>query len=54
MDALLLLNDSDGLKREELAILAGHKSISADKANPDLWQNFYERLKEIKDYHKKH
>ena len=53
----MLLNDVDGLKKEELAILGGTKHITGNEKsnkNPDVWQNFYERLKDIREYHKKH
>jgi splicing factor 3A subunit 3 len=52
-DTLATLNDSDGSKKEELAIIAGQKSVNPQKA-PDVWLNFYDRLKDIKDYHKKY
>lgn len=51
-DALALIQDTDGLKKEEMAILEGTKSYNPQKA-PDVWMNFYDKLKDIKDYHKK-
>jgi len=55
-----MINDSDGykcsiislilffrLKKEELSILEGKKSTNPQKA-PDVWLNFYDRLKDIK------
>lgn len=54
LDTLLLVNDNDKLKRDEILILQGQKSIQANSTRkPDVWYNFYERLKEIKEYHKK-
>jgi len=47
------LNDSDGLKKDELSIISGQKSINPNNKNPDIWHNFYEKVKEIKEYHKK-
>jgi len=52
-DTLATINDADGSKKEEMAIIAGQKSINPQKA-PDVWLNFYDRLKDIKDYHKKY
>ncbi|KAL4436431.1 hypothetical protein ABPG74_002997 [Tetrahymena malaccensis] len=54
MDALILLQDFDGVKKEEMAILEGKKSVSAGSRQPDIWYNFQQRLKDIKEYYKKH
>jgi len=53
VESLALINDADGLKKEELAILEGKKATNPQKA-PDVWLNFYDRLKDIKDYHRKY
>lgn len=38
-----------------MQILAGQKSVGGQgNRNPDIWFNFYERLKEIREYHKKY
>jgi len=52
-EALTLFNDADGLKKEELKILDGSLSVNPDRP-PDVWTNFYEKLKGIKEYHKKY
>lgn len=56
MEVLILLNDKDGLKKDELLILEGKKFHNqTDKTKqPDVWLNFYERLKDIRNYHKKY
>lgn len=45
-----ILVDKDGLKKEEIDSLAG---VRQGKPT-DLWMNFYDRVKESKDYHRKH
>ncbi|KAM3145716.1 hypothetical protein pb186bvf_002262 [Paramecium bursaria] len=40
-----LIKSGDGWKQEELNFLSG--------TGGDVWENFYERYREIKDYHKK-
>lgn len=44
------------MRKEELAIIEGHKTIKkSDKKKPDdvIWQNFYDRAREIKEMYKK-
>ncbi len=53
MDALILVNDNDGLKRDELLVLQGKKPVDPEEKNPDVFKNFYARYKEITDYNKK-
>lgn len=63
MDALINFNDNDGFffqnlfsiinkknrtKKEELMILAGQRPYSAQNKQLDVWQNFYDRLKDIR------
>ena len=54
MDALILINDTDGLKKDELLVLQGKKPVEIEDKNPDVFKNFYARYKEIKDYNKKY
>lgn len=35
-------------KKEELMILAGQRPYSAQNKQLDVWQNFYDRLKDIR------
>lgn len=39
-----LYEDKDGLRKEEIAALSG----------PNEFQEFYQRLKQIKEFHRKH
>jgi hypothetical protein len=45
-----LLEDKDGMKKEEVDQLAG---VRVGKPQ-DVWMNFYDKVKESKDYHRKH
>merc|ERR1711915_795446 len=45
-----ILKDEDGLKKEEVDHLAGNRPGKPQ----DIWMNFYDKIKESKDYHKKH
>jgi splicing factor 3A subunit 3 len=47
-DGLALIEGADGDKKEEVDYLSGFA-----KKDGDVWDNFYERFKEIKDYHRK-
>jgi hypothetical protein len=56
-ELLDLYYDKDGLKKEEIDILAGNKnylqsnlSLTHSNSNrtPDVWYNFYEKIKEAK------
>ncbi|KAI4839476.1 splicing factor 3A subunit 3 [Plasmodium brasilianum] len=42
-------NDEDNLKKEEMQFISGKTN---DEKN-DVWKNYYERIKYVKDYHKK-
>jgi hypothetical protein len=44
--ALSVYRDEDQARREEIAYLTG--------TNGDVWANFYEKVKETKDYYRKH
>jgi hypothetical protein len=44
--ALLIYKDEDKARKEEISFLAGTTS--------DVWTNFYEKIKETKDYYRKH
>ncbi|CRG96794.1 splicing factor 3A subunit 3, putative [Plasmodium gallinaceum] len=46
---LQFYNDEDNLKKEEMQFIAGKTN---DEKN-DVWKNYYERIKYIRDYHKK-
>jgi len=64
-DLQILYEDKDNLKKEEIDILAGNKNFSDSSfsllknsnfnANrtPDVWMNFYEKVKEIKFINRK-
>lgn len=44
------------LKKEELAVIEGHRSLKpTDKKKPTdiIWQNFYDKAKELKDQYRK-
>ncbi len=60
-ELLDLYYDKDGLKKEEVDVLAGNKnylhshlSIGSNISTriPDVWYNFYEKLKEAKNINK--
>ncbi|GAW80310.1 splicing factor 3A subunit 3 [Plasmodium gonderi] len=42
-------NDEDNLKKEEMQFISG----KAKDQKGDVWKNYYERVKYIRDYHKK-
>lgn len=46
-DALIFIDGADGWKKEEMNYLSGIGGTG------DVWENFYGRFKEIKEYHKK-
>ncbi|VWU51544.1 splicing factor 3A subunit 3, putative [Hepatocystis sp. ex Piliocolobus tephrosceles] len=46
---LQLYDDEDNLKKEEMQFISGKTSEEKN----DIWKNYYERIKYIKDYHKK-
>eukprot|EP00270_Netrium_digitus_P016460 TRINITY_DN590_c0_g2_i1.p1 TRINITY_DN590_c0_g2~~TRINITY_DN590_c0_g2_i1.p1 ORF type:complete len:522 (+),score=201.36 TRINITY_DN590_c0_g2_i1:63-1628(+) len=43
-----IYEDRDGVRKEEIAIIAGQGA-----ANQNVFSSFYDRLKEIRDYHRK-
>lgn len=45
--------DKDGLRGEEIAFLAGQSGNKKFSQNDDVWTNFYDKLKDVKDYHRK-
>mmetsp|Transcript_62554 Transcript_62554/g.72761 ORF Transcript_62554/g.72761 Transcript_62554/m.72761 type:complete len:506 (-) Transcript_62554:135-1652(-) len=53
-EALNLVTDTDGIKKEELAVLAGQKSANPNDPSKeaDVWSNFYDKVRDIKDYYK--
>lgn len=53
---LSFLNEETALKREEIAIIEGQKGLKpSEKKKPSdvIWQNFYDRAKELRDQFKK-
>lgn len=51
--ALKIYQDEDGLKKSELQVLEGFRDAENSTGNKslDVWSNFYDRIKEVKDYH---
>ena len=50
------INEESSLKKEELAVIDGLKSIKpSEKKKPTdvIWQNFYDKAKELRDQYKK-
>ncbi|KAL8426742.1 hypothetical protein Efla_002256 [Eimeria flavescens] len=48
--------DADGMKREETLYLGGQRQLrraAASGSSTDVWVNFYDRIKEIRQTHKK-
>jgi len=64
-ELLDLYEDRDGLKKEEIDILAGNKNFYdsnlslisnsnySSNRTPDVWLNFYEKVKEVKFINRK-
>ncbi|KAL8445415.1 hypothetical protein Emag_005134 [Eimeria magna] len=53
---LSIYSDADGLKREETLYLGGQRQLrrtAASGSSADVWVNFYDRIKEIRQNHKK-
>lgn len=51
------IREEEALKKEELAVIEGHRSLKpSDKKKPTdvIWQNFYDRARELKDQYRKH
>eukprot|EP00922_Rhytidocystis_sp_ex-Travisia-forbesii_P011922 GHVS01017811.1.p1 GENE.GHVS01017811.1~~GHVS01017811.1.p1 ORF type:complete len:621 (+),score=122.71 GHVS01017811.1:45-1907(+) len=52
--SLKIYADEDAVRKEEIAFLAGNPSDEGDTSNSgDVWTNFYDRVKAVKDYHRK-
>eukprot|EP00743_Colponemidia_sp_Colp-15_P002043 GILK01002217.1.p1 GENE.GILK01002217.1~~GILK01002217.1.p1 ORF type:complete len:527 (+),score=101.66 GILK01002217.1:73-1653(+) len=51
-DALDIYADEDNARKEELAILAGLQSTIPGRP-ADVWTNFYDRVRDIKEYHRR-
>lgn len=59
--ALEVYADEDGARKEEIAYLAGNPSstdaenttVGEKEGSGDVWTNFYDRIKAVKDYHRK-
>lgn len=63
-ELLDLYSDKDGIKKEEIDILAGNKNFlesslsvfhnsNAQTRTPDVWHNFYEKIREMKVINKR-
>ena len=53
---LYLAREETAMKKEELAIIEGQKSLKTTdkkKSTDVIWQNFYDKAKEIRDQYKK-
>jgi len=48
--ALEIYQDKDGMRTDDINALAGH---SGTKKNGDVWTSFYDKVKEVKDYHRR-
>merc|ERR1719238_1917119 len=42
--------DKDGMRTDDINSLAGHRG---DKKGGDVWTSFYDKVKEVKDYHRR-
>merc|ERR1719238_1651410 len=42
--------DKDGMRTDDINALAGHRG---DKKSGDVWTSFYDKVKEVKDYHRR-
>ena len=53
-ELLDIYNDTDGTRKEEIDVFAGNKHVNElSSKTPDVWNNFYEKVKEIKSINKK-
>ncbi|KAL8270923.1 hypothetical protein Esti_005135 [Eimeria stiedai] len=53
---LSIYGDADGMKRDETLYLGGQRQLrrtAASGSSADVWINFYDRIKEIRQTHKK-
>lgn len=48
--ALDIYQDKDGMRSDDWAALAGQRT---DKKPGDVWTSFYDKVKEVKDYHRR-
>merc|ERR1719188_2448340 len=48
--ALDIYQDKDGMRTDDINSLAGQR---ADKKQGDVWTSFYDKVKEVKDYHRR-
>merc|ERR1719460_3542288 len=42
--------DKDGMRTDDINALAGQRT---DKKQGDVWTSFYDKVKEVKDYHRR-
>lgn len=48
--ALEIYQDKDGMRTDDINALAGQRG---DKKQGDVWTSFYDKVKEVKDYHRR-
>merc|ERR1719411_2500401 len=48
--AVDIYQDKDGMRTDDINALAGQR---ADKKQGDVWTSFYDKVKEVKDYHRR-
>merc|ERR1719253_954944 len=48
--AVDIYEDKDGMRSDDINALAGQRS---DKKAGDVWTSFYDKVKEVKDYHRR-
>lgn len=48
--AVDIYQDKDGMRTDDINSLAGHRG---DKRAGDVWTSFYDKVKEVKDYHRR-
>merc|ERR1719188_431783 len=48
--AIDIYQDKDGMRTDDINSLAGQR---ADKKQGDVWTSFYDKVKEVKDYHRR-
>eukprot|EP00933_Yihiella_yeosuensis_P079921 TRINITY_DN93336_c0_g1_i1.p1 TRINITY_DN93336_c0_g1~~TRINITY_DN93336_c0_g1_i1.p1 ORF type:complete len:530 (-),score=141.56 TRINITY_DN93336_c0_g1_i1:182-1771(-) len=48
--AIEIYQDKDGMRADDINALAGQRS---DKKAGDVWTSFYDKVKEVKDYHRR-
>jgi len=48
--AIDIYQDKDGMRSDDINSLAGQR---ADKKQGDVWTSFYDKVKEVKDYHRR-